>query len=139
VKRIGLNVVMALSAINIWTGSPLLALWVGSRLFVSNRLTMGAVFAVAVVMFATSIALIYVLSIASEANDRLLGRQQTVRRHVPWLRSARGERVEFERERIGLTTLERLMVVMVVAAFVAFELWFFIASPSPIEPGPAKH
>ena len=138
VKRIGLQAVMALSAINIWTGSPLLALWVGSRLVTANRLTMTAVAVVVGVMAVTSLALIYVLNVASEANDRLLGRKQTVRRHVPWLRSMRGERVEAEQARQDLTTLERLLVVMVVLAFLAFEVWFFVADPSPIEPGPSK-
>ena len=132
VKRIGLNVVMTLSAINIWTGSPLLALWVGSRLVTANRLTMTAVAVVAAVMLATSLALIYVLNAASEANDRLLGRKQTVRRHVPWLRSMRAERVEWEREHVELTAMERILVVCVVLAAVAFEVWFFFFSPSPI-------
>src|SRR5215213_6583676 len=49
---------MAVTAINIWTGSPLLALWVGSRLQGTSGLKMGAVFAVVVVMGATGDALV---------------------------------------------------------------------------------
>ena len=138
-ERIGLNVVMALSAINIWTGAPLLAVWVGSRLVErSTQLTMGVVLVIVVVLFATCLGLIYVLNAASLAHDRLTGRQQSVRRHVPWLRSMRAERVNWEREKGEVTALERLLVITVVLAFLAFELWFFFASPSPIAPGPSK-
>ena len=130
---------MGLSAINIWTGAPLLALWVGSRVVASSsRVTMTSVFVIAVVLFATCLALIFVLGWASASYDELTGRPRTVKRHVPWLRSMRAERVEYQREREGLTALERLMVIMVVLAFLAFEAWFFLASPSPIEPGPSK-
>lgn len=138
-KRIWLQVVMALSAINIWTGAPLLAVWVGSRVATSSsQVSMGSVALVAIVLFATAIGLIFVLAWASAAYDELTGRPRHVKRHVPWLRSLRGERVELERDRQGLTALERLMVIMVVVAFLLFEAWFFIASPSPIAPGPSK-
>ena len=103
---------LALSAINIWTGAPL--------------------------MFAACLGLIWVLGWASATYDRVTGRPQTVKRHVPWLRSMRAERVDYERERTAITSLERILVSSVVLAILAFELWFFIASPSPIEPGPSK-
>jgi membrane-bound acyltransferase YfiQ involved in biofilm formation len=130
---------MALSAINIWTGAPLLALWVGSRVTSqSTRVSMAPVLLVVVVLFATCLALIYALSWSSSRYDALTGKPQTVKRHVPWLRSVRGERVEYERDRQTITLLERMLVITVVLAFLAFELWFFLASPSPIEPGPSK-
>ena len=139
VKRVGLSAVMTLSAINIWTGAPLLALWVGSRIpGETSRISMTAVLVVVVVMLGLCLALIVLLNRTSLAYDELTGRSQAVKRHVPWLRSMRAERVEYERDRQGLTLLERLLVVMVVVAFLAFEAWFFIASPSPIEPGPSK-
>ncbi len=138
-ERVGLNVVMTLAAINIWTGAPLLAVWVGSRVVGSStQVTMSSVLLVVVVLFASCLALIYVLSWASATYDHITGRPQTVKRHVPWLRSMRAERVNYERERNAITPLERVMVITVVLAFLAFELWFFIASPSPIAPGPSK-
>ena len=129
---------MALAAVNIWTGSPLLALWVGARVATSTRPSMTVLFVVAVVMFGTALALIAVLNRLSLAHDQLTGRPQTVRRHVPWLRSMRAERVEYSRGAASLTTLDRIIVGVVVLAVVLFEAWFFLASPSPIEPGPAK-
>jgi hypothetical protein len=138
-QRVGLQIGMALAAINIWTGAPLLAVWVGSR--VSQKATsvsMGPVLLVVVVLFVTCLGLIYALSWTSTRYDELTGRPQMVKRHVSWLRSVRGERVNWERDRTAITPLERMLVITVVLAFLAFEAWFFIASPSPIAPGPSK-
>ena len=129
---------MVLATLNIWTGAPLFALWVGSRVVNSMQVTMGAVFLVAATLFASCLGLIYLLSWASISHDRITGRKQTVRRHVPWLRSMRAERVDWERDKTTITALDRIIVVMVVLAVIAFEIWFFVASPSPIEPGPSK-
>ena len=138
-ERVGLQAAMTLAALNIWTGAPLLAVWVGSRVVESStQVTMSSVFLVVVVLFACSLGLIYVLSWASSTYDHITGRPQTVKRHVPWLRSMRAERVDYEREKQTITALERVMVIAVVLAFLAFELWFFIYSPSPIAPGPSK-
>ena len=137
-KKIGLEAAMALAVLNIWTGAPLLAVWVGSRSVKTTQVTMGSVFLVVAVLFTTCLALIWGLNVASAAHDELTGRKQTVKRHVPWLRSMRSERVDWEREKVSVTTLDRIVVIMVVLAVIAFEAWFFIASPSPIAPGPSK-
>ena len=137
-QRVALQIAMALSAINIWTGAPLLAVWVGSRVVDSTQVTMGAVLLVVTVLFASCLGLIWALNAASAAHDRLTGRKQSVRRHVSWLRSMRAERVDWERSRATVTALDRIVVAMVVLAVIAFEIWFFVASPSPIAPGPSK-
>src|SRR3712207_9135763 len=98
---------MTLAALNIWTGAPLLAVWVGSRVVTTSQPTMGAIFLVIVTLAASCLALIYVLNNAAAAHDALTGRPQTVRRHVPWLRSMRAERIEYEKTKTGLTPLER--------------------------------
>ena len=138
-ERVALQALMALTALNIWTGAPLLAVWVGSRVVErSTQVTMGVVFLVIVVMFSACLALIWLLSWASTTYDRITGRRQSVRRHVPWLRSMRAERVNYEREKHEVTALERILVVMVLLVVVLFEIWFFFFSPSPIGPGPSK-
>jgi hypothetical protein len=139
IERVALQALMGLSALNIWTGAPLLAVWVGSRFAESaTTVTMGMVFLVVVVLFVACLGLVWTLSWASNTYDELTGRPQSVRRHVPWLRSMRAERVNYEREKHEVTALERIMVVMVAAVVVAFEIWFFFFSPSPIGPGPSK-
>ena len=129
---------MGLSVINIWTGAPLLAVYIGGLFAESTRVSMSVVFLVVVVLFVSCLGLMWALSWASNTYDRIIGRDRTVKRHVPWLRSVRGERVNWERERNEITPLERMLVISVVLAVLAFEAWFFIASPSPIEPGPSK-
>jgi hypothetical protein len=131
-ERIGLQAAMVLAAVNIWTGAPLLAVWVGSRTVTTSRPTMGAVFLIVVVLAVACIALIWALNAASAAYDERSGRRQAVRQHVPWLRSMRAERVDHERERQSVTPVERMLVVMVAIAVVLFEVWFFFFSPSPI-------
>jgi hypothetical protein len=131
-ERIGLQTAMVLAAINIWTGAPLLAVWVGSRTVTTSRPTMGAVFLIVVVLAVACVALIWALNAASAAYDDITGRKQAVRRHVPWLRSMRAERVNYEREKEVVTPLERGLVMMVALVVVLFEIWFFFFSPSPI-------
>ncbi|HME90478.1 MAG TPA: hypothetical protein VKE49_03590, partial [Myxococcaceae bacterium] len=49
-KRVALAAATALVTINIWTGAPLLALWVGSRVVGKTVLSMRAVLVVVVVL-----------------------------------------------------------------------------------------
>lgn len=116
-----------------WTGGPLLALWVGSRVQGGGPPTMGAVFVVVVVLAAVCIALALVFARLNRAYVEMTGQAPTVRQHTPWLRSMRGERPQYEGVRPALTTPERILVAMVVVAFVLFEIWFFFFSSSPID------
>jgi hypothetical protein len=131
--RIGLAALMVVVGLNVWTGSPLLALWVGSRVQGDSSLTMTAVAVVVVVLAATSLTLAWVLSLLGATYDRLAGNTPTVAQHAPWLRSMRGERERYPGVRAHLTALERVLVGMVVVAFVVFEIWFFFFSTSPID------
>jgi hypothetical protein len=66
--------------------------------------------------------------------DRLTGSAPTVRQHLPWLRSMRGERPQYDQGPAPvLTAPERIFVLLVVLAVVAFEIWFFFFSTSPID------
>jgi hypothetical protein len=99
---------------------------------------MSSVLLVVLTLFAGCLGLIYALGWASSKYDAITGRPQHVKRHVPWLRSMRDERVDWEREKTEITAMERMLVITVVLAVIAFEIWFFVASPSPIAPGPSK-
>ena len=131
-ERIGLQTAMLLAAVNIWTGAPLFAVWVGSKSVQNSRPTMGAIFLVVVVLAVCCLALMWVLSRASAAYDDLTGRPQSVRQHVPWLRSMRAERVAYELEKGTVTPLERILVATVAVAVLTFEVWFFFFSGSLI-------
>ena len=131
-QRALLLAAMAVTAVNIWTGSPLLALWVGSRLQGTSGLSMGAVFAVIAVMGATSFALIKLLGALGARHDRLLGIPPAPRRQQPWLRSLSGERTRDQRRRERISALDVVLVGTVLIAAVAFEVWFFFFSGSSI-------
>ena len=131
-KRAAVLAAMAVVAVNIWTGSPLLALWVGSRIQGTSGLSMGAVFVVIALMGATSFALVKLLGALGERHDRLLGLPPAKRRQQPWMRSLSGERASEQRRRSHVSGLDVVMVVTVLIAAVAFEIWFFFFSGSSI-------
>ncbi len=131
-ERALLLAAMAVVAVNIWTGSPLLALWVGSRLQGTSGLSMGAVFAVIVVMGATSFGLLKLLGALGARHDRLLGIPPGPRRQQPWLRSLSGERVRDQRRRARISALDVVLVGTVLVAAIAFEIWFFFFSGASI-------
>ena len=131
-KRIALGVATALVAINIWTGGPLLALWVGSQAVRGGTLSMGAVFLVVVVLAVVEIGLTVALGWLSAKYDALTGRPAGTRRTSPWLRSMRGEREEVYRQSRGISGVERIVVMSVVACVIAFEVWFFFFAGSSL-------
>ena len=131
-KRIALGVATALIAINIWTGGPLLALWVGSQAVSGGTLSMGAVVLVVVVLAVVEIGFAVALGWLSAKYDALTGRPATARRTSPWLRSMRGEREEVSRQSRGISGVERIVVLSVVACVIAFEVWFFFFAGSSL-------
>lgn len=122
-----------LVSINVWTGSPLLAVWVGSKVQGSlNNLSMTAVFSVVVVLAALVLALGWVLTWLNAKYDELSGRPPAARQTSPWLRSMRDERETDVRSKYGISAVERVVVVVVVAAVLTFEIWFFFFAGSSL-------
>ena len=138
-KRAVLVSLMSITTINVWTGSPMVALWVGSRVQGEGPPSMGAFAVVALTLGAVSFALVRLLARLEAVNDRITGRQSTVRRHVPWLRSMRGERPHEDKGARSLSPLDVVLIVTVVVAVVTFEIWFFFFSGSPIDGRSGRH
>jgi hypothetical protein len=137
-KRFGLAALMAFLALNIWTGSPLLALWIGSRVQgEDSQASMGAFAAVIGCLALFSVLLYQALKYVLHAYQETTGTLPTVRTHAPWLRSMRGERPDYG-ERPQITGAERIVVVTVIVAAVAFEIWFFFFSGSSIGGGSGR-
>ena len=135
-KRFGLAALMAFLALNIWTGSPLLALWIGSRVQgEDSQASMTAFAAVIGCLALFSIGLYQALKHVMHAYQETTGTLPTVRTHAPWLRSMRGERPEYDGMRRELPPSERIMVGGVLLAFAVFEVWFFFFSGSSIGGG----
>jgi hypothetical protein len=124
---------MLVVALNVWTGSPLLALWIGSRVQGSGPPKMGPIAVVVIAFAAISFALAVLLSRLGDAYDQMTGQVAQVHRHVPWLRSMRGERPQYPGQHAEVTALERTLIITVTACVLAFEIWFFFFSSSPID------
>ena len=113
---------MAFLALNVWTGSPLLALWIGSRIQgEESQPSMGAFVAVIVCLVAFSWGLYQLLKLTTHAYQQATGTQPTVRTHAPWLRSMRGERPEYNRAAARISGAEKIVVASVILAAIVFE------------------
>ncbi|HEV2815223.1 MAG TPA: hypothetical protein VGW10_18350 [Solirubrobacteraceae bacterium] len=132
-RRLALVCGMAIATVNIWTGGPLVALWIGSRVQGSGPPSMLGIGIAAVALGVVTYALVRVLARLDAAYGRVAGRTSSVRRHVPWLRSMRGERPHVQKHVNQLSALEIILVTTVVVVVVLFEVWFFFYSPSPID------
>jgi hypothetical protein len=138
-KRFGLAALMAFLALNVWTGSPLLALWIGSRIQgEESQPSMGAFAAVIGCLVVFSFLLYQALKRVSHAYQEATGTLPTVRAHAPWLRSMRAERPNYPDSATRISGAERIVIVSVIVAAVAFEVWFFFLSGSSIGGGSGR-
>jgi hypothetical protein len=133
-ERVVLVAGMGVASVSLWTAAPLLGLWVGSRVAPSSGISMPAVLAIVATIGLACWLLVRALGWMGRAYDRIAGRTATVRRHTPWLRSMRGEREHGQPgTEAHLTPLEYILVGAVLLAYLAFELWFFFLSSSPLD------
>src|SRR4051794_9170571 len=103
-KAVVLAACMAVVALNVWTGGPLLAIWVGSKVQGGGPPSMTAVAVVAGVLIVVSLVLVRLLAILGGAYDDVTGASVAKRRRQsPWLRSLRGERPDPRSSEIGMT------------------------------------
>ncbi len=132
-KRLALLALMALMAVNLFTGAPLLAVWVGSRVQAGGGgLSMTALLAVVAVMAAVSWALVWALNRLGAAHDDLVGRAAT-RRQTPWMKPFNSGPAHATGA--SLRALDKVLVGAVVLGGLAFEAWFFFLAGSSIGHG----
>jgi hypothetical protein len=133
-KRVSLAALMAFVATNVWVGGPLLALWLGSRVQEHSGGSLTIRPASALTVFASlaliTFVLVKLLRRVSDAYDRAAGVGPAKRKHDSWIAT---ERKNLPGVRPSLTALERILVVVVALAAIAFEVWFFFYSTSPID------
>jgi predicted secreted protein len=129
-KQTSLAALTGFLALNVWTGAPLIALWLGSRVQGEGPPSMAAVAIVVVSLIVICIGLYQALKLTSRAYDDVAGHAPSVRTHAPWLRSMRDEREVAE-----VTPIERIVVLMVILAAATFNVWFFFFSGSSIGSG----
>jgi hypothetical protein len=85
-----------------------------------------------IVLGALVLAMAFALAKLNATYDRLIGRP-TRERRLTWLRSYRDEDRRDEIDRLeGITMLERIVMVTVWVAEIAFLVWFFAFAGSPL-------
>jgi hypothetical protein len=108
------------------------ALWIGSWLQTRSGGSLTIRPSTALAVFASlaviTVGLVKLLQVVSNAYDRAAGIGPSKRRRDSWVSV---ERKSYERP--SLTALERILVVVVAMAAIAFEIWFFFFSTSPID------
>jgi hypothetical protein len=132
-KKIGIVTASALCSINLWTGAPLFAVWVGSKVQGNpENLSMTAVFSVILVLAVLVFFLGWALTWLNAKYDEVSGRPAAARQTSPWLRSMRDERGEEVKRKYGIGGVERVVVICAVAGVLAFEIWFFFFAGSSL-------
>ena len=121
----------AFIAINLWTGAPLVALWIGSRVVGEQVLSMKAVFVVVIVLAVLVYGMTMALAWLTAAYDGLTGRRRTPARSA-WLRSMNVESEETLEAQVSFSALERIVMASVYVAVITFLAWFFFFAGSPL-------
>jgi hypothetical protein len=129
-KRAWMAAATAFLAINLWTGAPLLALWVGSKTVGHTTLSMEAVFIVVIVLAVLLFVMVIALARLNAAYNELTDRPSGERR-LSWLRSMNTQR-EGPGEGAGISALERIVMMSVYLAVISLLVWFFVFAKSPL-------
>ncbi len=119
----------AFLSINLWTGSPLLALWVGSQAATERQLSMGAVFVVILTLAALTLLGLLGLTRLDTSYRTLVGHPLREGR-LTWLRSFNAQR-EPVRD-IPTSLLERIVTVVVYVAVISLIVWFIFFAGSSV-------
>jgi hypothetical protein len=131
-KRIALTAATAFAAINIWTGCPLIALWVASQVAGEHRITMPALGVFLIMVALLEGVTIIALAWLNNVYDELTGRGR-VERRSPWLRAMSEEAESHVSQRVGISLPERIVMIIVYAAVIALAVWYvFFAGPSSL-------
>jgi hypothetical protein len=134
-KPILLAAAMAFLALNVWTGSPLLAVWLGSRVQGDESQPSMAAYAVVIGRSSSSAGPLP----AAQADDGRLPGGDGHHADRPLTRPVAAQHArrapELRRHPRRISGAERVVVVTVLIAAAAFEIWFFFFSGSSIGGG----
>jgi hypothetical protein len=134
-ERIALGVASMIVSINVCTGVPLLALWLGSRAANGNVLSWTGIITAIVSLAVLAAFSVAALSRLSARYDRVTGTPPPKRQPRPWELSMRAEPAATGRTRRQTKPVEAIVVLTVVVAFIAIEVWYFFFAGSPITSG----
>jgi hypothetical protein len=119
--------ITALVTVNVWTGCPLLALWVGSRAVGTGYLSMAAVVVVLLVLGLLEAAMVLVLAWLTNAYDEMVGLQRP-EHAATWMRRLCAPESAGLNRRLRITTLEGIVVINVYVAVSALVVWLLLSA-----------
>ena len=129
-KRVLILALMGLAAVNLFTGAPLLAIWVGAQVQGdAGGLSTTAVLTVVVVMALLCSGLVWGLGRMGAAYDALTGRA-AARRQTTWMKPFNSGPAHSSSS--GLSALDKVLIGAVVLAGLGFEAWFFLLAGSSL-------
>ena len=129
-KRVLLAAATAFLSIDLWTGAPLVSLWVGSRVVGQRELSMAAVGVVVVTLAVFVITMAFALSWLDGTYKIITGHPLRENRST-WLRSMNIEN-ETVGEGIRTSALERIVMIQVYVATIIVIAYFFLVPVSPL-------
>jgi hypothetical protein len=128
VAGFGLVLVMAAGSVVMWLVSPVVWLWIASRMTSSSQPSLGPYLLVLVGMVLTAVVIGKFLGVVNRMHMRVTGRLTNKRDHATWNRSMRGERKAANDRGV----LEQVMLISVGCALVLFGVWFFAFAGSSL-------
>jgi len=121
--------ITALITVNIWTGCPLLALWVGSQTVGTGTLSMAAVGVVLVVLGVLEFIMVVALAWLTNIYDELIGLPRAEPR-ASWLRVLCAPEAAGPVSR-RITSLDGIVVINVYVSVITLMIWYVIFAPHP--------
>lgn len=134
-ERIALAAASMLVSINVCTGFPLLALWVGSLAANGNVFSWIGIITAIVSMAVLAALGVVSLSRLSARYNKVTGRPPPTRQPRPWQLSMSTARAAPERARRATNPVEVIVVLTVVVAFEALVIWFVFFAGPPVGRG----
>lgn len=123
-----LVLLMALGSIFVWLVSPVMWLWIASRMQHGSTPSMGPYAVVMIGLLITTVLAAKALSALNRVHVRVTATQVDERRQTPWLRSMRGERPTAGRYGV----LDVVMLWSVGLALLCAGVWFFAFAGSSL-------
>jgi hypothetical protein len=122
----------AFLSINLWTGAPLLSLWVGSQAADRQTLSMAAVLVVVLVLAVLTVAMSVALLWLEGRYRRLVGHPLRENR-LTWLRPFNAQQEPVRQ--VPMSMVEHIVTVTVYVAVIALIVWFLLFAGSPLPHG----
>jgi hypothetical protein len=134
-ERIALAAASMVVSINVCTGFPLLALWIGSRAASGNVFSWVGIITAIVSMAVLAGLGVTSLTRLSARYNKVTGRPPPTRQPRPWQLSMSTTRAAPERARRATNPVEVIVVLTVVVAFEALVIWFVFFAGPPVGRG----